>query len=434
MRDNSLSEGSTARRGRRLLLVIVAFAACEQPPPREARPAAVAAPAPVAVVPGDAKAAGPGGGEVLARTDAVRSLDALSADERRRYQAAVAEGRRLHGTRDYEGAVEAYGRALDIAPGQARTLSEQGWAALFADRLDEAAAMLAGAEAAAGDDTRLLASILYNRGRVAEAQGKTDVAVDAYQRSLRLRPHPAAYRHLTGLPGGTRYVFGPAVRGLQGPYGSLAELCAEERRLSADQRPAIDADTFSCLHDASQGLAGPAVDVPRRSRLPAPWTAIRFIETQPSAFGVRIHAALRTEQGWFVLPDTAVLSRGTPGMEERPTALSAHSEELVGGGAAEMVLEVETQWKHHDGGTELESERHRVEFLCGIGPSGRPSCTGAIPRATDARRRARGRVLHTRWAVDREIEAGTTLILGGDPEKLDEPAAALLGRHGLSFP
>jgi len=163
-----------------------------------------------------------------------RSAESLSLSERERLSAALAEGRRLHHRHDYEGAMAAFSRALDVLPGDPQTLSELGWAALFALRLDEAEAALREAEVWMGDhdDDRLRASILYNQGRVAEARGQTAAAIDAYQRSLRLRAHPATYRHLTSLEGGTRYVFGPTVRRLQGPYARLSELCAEERRLS----------------------------------------------------------------------------------------------------------------------------------------------------------------------------------------------------------
>lgn len=362
------------------------------------------------------------------------SVDALEPVARRRFQAAVDEGRRLHEARDYEGALAAFGRALDLVPGDPRTLSEQGWAALFAGRLDEADAALRQAEAAAGpDQPRLRASILYNRGRVAEARGDVAEAIDAYQRSLRLRPHPATYRHLVGLPGGTRYQFGPEVRRLQGPYAKLGELCQEERTLSEAAGEGDEAEPFACLPDAAEGLFADAVDVAGRP-LPPPWKALRFVETRPSAWAARFHAALRTDAGWFVLPDVATLVRGTPGTTESVTRLSAHAEPLVAGAPAEVVIDVETRWVVAEDGVELESETHRVEFLCGLGPSGIPSCTGALPRATQARRHEPAEVEPTRWTVTRHTTPEGLLVLDGDREALDEPAAAVLGAHRLAFP
>lgn len=425
-------------RGAPLLLGLLGLGAtlgCDGPDPRELRLAA----APAAIEDEDATT---GGEPALARVNEAvvaavgtgASLDSLAPAERQRFEAAVAEGRRLHHARDYEGALAAYAQALDLVPGDPRTLSEQGWAALFAGRLSEADATLHHAEAMVGDDDpRLRASILYNRGRVAEARGETAEAIDAYQRSLRLRPHASTYQHLTALAGGTRYVFGPEVRRLQGPYDKLGELCHEERTLAEAAGEGDGFEAFGCLPDAAKGLHADAVDVPSRP-LPSPWKDVRFVETRPSGYAVRFHAALRTDDGWFVLPDVATLARGTPGITESATRLAASFEPLVLGGAPEVVLEVETRWVVTEEGVELESETHRVEFLCGVGPSGIPSCTGALPRATQARRRGDGEVEHTRWVVERRTTAAGLVMLEGDREALDEPAAAVLGAHRVAFP
>lgn len=412
---------------------------CDGPEPRELRLAA----APSMVDDEDGTTTGPepalaAAGEPAMAVDAeAHSPEVLEPVERRRFQAAVSEGHRLHEAHDYEGALAAYARALDLVPGDPRTLSDQGWAALFAGRLDEADAALRQAEAAAGDEPRLRASILYNRGRVAEARGEVPEAIDAYQRSLRLRPHPATYQHLTALAGGTRYQFGPEVRRLQGPYGKLGELCQEERLLAEAAGEGDDAEPFACLSDAAKGLYADAVDVATDRSLPSPWKALRFVETRPNAWSVRLHAALRTDGGWFVLPDVATLGRGTPGTTESVTRLSAHAEPLfgVGGsaGVAEVVLEVETRWAVAEEGKELESETHRVEFLCGLGPSGIPACTGALPRATVARRHGPGEE-STRWTVERRATPEGLLMLEGDRDALDEPAAAVLGAHRIAFP
>ncbi len=417
----------------RLGVVVALGFACESPPPREARPAVVE---PAAVGARATDEALPSGepAVVPARTEAGRSLEGLTPAERQRYRAAVGEGRRLHAARDYQGAIAAYGRALDIAPGTARTLSEQGWAALFADRLELAESVLQQAEAAVEDDDRLLASILYNQGRVAQAQERIEVAIAVYQRSLALRPHPDAYRHLHGLAGGTRYVFGPAMRRLQGPYPSLAQLCAQERRLTRSERSAEQEEGFACIPDAARGVAGKAVDVPPLDGVLAPWTELRFVETRPSSFATRFHAALRTEDGWFVAPDIAVLGRGTPDVRERATQLSMRVADLQPGGAAEVVIEIETSWSRREGKAEIEAETHRVELLCGQGPSGVPSCTGAIPRATSAMRREDGRPVQTRWSVQRHMQPDGTLRLDGDAGELGTATAALLGEHALVFP
>ncbi|MEM7153839.1 MAG: tetratricopeptide repeat protein [Myxococcota bacterium] len=358
-----------------------------------------------------------------------KSVEALSPTERRAHLNAVAEGRRLHRDGDYLAAFHAFARALKVAPGDPRTLSEQGWAALFAGRLDEAQRALEEAERGARGQRRLHASILYNLGRVAEAQSRPKDALLAYQESLRLRPHPAAYRHLMGLPDGTRYVFGPSIQRLQGPYDSVASFCAQERRMLGEE----DEAAFGCVPDAAKGIGGKAVQVPGRGRVSAPWKALRFIETRPDPYAVRFHAALRTAEGWWVLPDVASLARDLPETQERATRLSAAIEELVGGGDAEVVLEIETRWSEEEAGVEQGAEIDRVEFLCGLGASGVVRCTGALPRASESQRSTSEGMDTTRWTVERRIDAEGRLVLSGDAKVLNEPTAALLGTHPLVF-
>jgi len=416
-------------------LVLGLGSGCDAPAPGSARPRPAAARA-------QAERAAPRSAEpkvaarpaVPAATRAPATVDTLGKDERDRFRAAVDEGRRLHGQEDYAGAIEAYGRALDLLPDDPSTLSELGWASIFAGRLDEAETVLRRAEAGVGGDDSLRASILYNIGRMHEARDERDAAIEAYQRSMELRPHPSTYAHLSALSGGSRYAFGPAVHRLQGPYARLSELCAEERRLTQDQRTEDEDDSFGCLLDAARGLGGEAVDVPRSGRLPAPWKGLRFVEVRPNAYAARFHAALRTDAGWFVLPEVASLARGAVDSTERVTKLDAQVEALVTDEDPLVVLEVETRWTAEDDGREVESETHRVEFLCGRGRSGVPSCTGALPRETFARRWEAGEVEQTRWAVERAVRPDGILVLTGDPSALDEPAAALLGEHPLAFP
>jgi len=414
-----------------LLLGVGLAGGCDEPAPREARPAAATRVEPSELPP--QPRASRVDEAVPAAIQTPLSLEALSAEERDRVRAAVAEGRRLHGEEDYAGAIEAFERALELLPDDARTLSELGWAQIFAGRLEAAESSLRRAEAGVGDDDRLRASILYNLGRVAEARGADAAAIEAYQRSLRLRPHRATYQHLSGLAGGTRYAFGPTVRRLQGPYARLSELCQEERRLTAGQRTEAEGETFGCLPDAAKGLGGDAVEVPRARGLEVPWKGLRFVEIRPNPFTARFHAALRTEAGWFVLPEVAAVSRGVAGTTERVTRLSAKIEPLFLAGGPQVVLEIETRWVVEEGGRELESETHAVEFLCGLGPSGVPSCTGALPRVTQARRREAGGVEQTRWAVERQSRPEGVIVLSSEAALLDEPAAALLGEHVVEF-
>lgn len=364
------------------------------------------------------------------------SIDGLDPAQRRRYSAALDEGRRLHRAGDHAAAVKAFGRALDVVPDDPRALSEQGWAALFAEQLDLARDALDRAVKSPIDDERLLASVLYNRARVAEAQGRTADAIADYQRSLQLRPHPAAYRHLTALEGGSRYRFGPATAAMQGPYRRLQQFCGQERRVVAgaptDEAAPPDQAPLLCTADASRGTVSAAVRVPATRELPEPWRGARFVEVHPDPFTAQLHAALRTDRGWYVLPDVATWARDTPGTQETATALHA-SVERTSGGAARVVFEVETRVADLDGAGDAAAERtaelHRVAFVCGAA-SGVPQCTGALP--VSGQLSQSGEVV-SKWAVERSTDAAGAIVLSGEPAQLDAPIAALLGTHAVEL-
>ncbi|HQY64270.1 MAG: hypothetical protein IPF92_04975 [Myxococcales bacterium] len=94
-------------------------------------------------------------------------------------------------------AVAAFDAALAALPGDARALSERGYARLLAGKLDAARADLREAEARS-KDARLLAQIRFNHGLVAEKLGRADEAKVSVARSNALNPTKAAAAKLAG--------------------------------------------------------------------------------------------------------------------------------------------------------------------------------------------------------------------------------------------
>lgn len=121
-----------------------------------------------------------------------------SAEARAAGLKALDEGRKLSRAKDWSKALAAFDRALLVMPDDARVLSEVGWAAFQANRLDRAEEANARALANAKEPL-LRAPILYNVGRVAEARGKPDAARKAYKESLSLRANAEVKRRLDVL-------------------------------------------------------------------------------------------------------------------------------------------------------------------------------------------------------------------------------------------
>lgn len=96
-------------------------------------------------------------------------------------------GRSLARQGDYRQAIAVYQLALEHAPEDPTLLSELGWAAFLAGRHNLARrATRAGLRHATDAERR--GALLYNLGRIAEAQGETGDAIGSYRRSLAARP------------------------------------------------------------------------------------------------------------------------------------------------------------------------------------------------------------------------------------------------------
>lgn len=109
-------------------------------------------------------------------------------------------GRKLAQAGKWKEAVAALGRAAEAAPDDSVVLSELGWAQLKAGDLD-ASRKTSERALDIAHETRSRAQILYNLGRVDEAQHDEASAKKRYEASLSLRPNRTVSARLEALGG-----------------------------------------------------------------------------------------------------------------------------------------------------------------------------------------------------------------------------------------
>jgi hypothetical protein len=206
-----------------------------------------------------------------------------------------------------------------------------------------------------------------------------------------------------------------APKPLEGPFRSLADFCATQRQgnrrgdplICDEQRPPI-----------TSGL----------SHLGAT-SAFRQVELFTVASGTQCGLGLRTSAGWFVDGETVGC--------EWPGKRAIEIKELrVEGGV--LVLRWVRRSRFSVNKQTLDEESEQM-LLCGIGPSGKPSCTPAIPLRVDETRG--GKSIEAK--VDLTLGPNSTLELSGDSETfrrlvgggwMAERLAPELGRRRIGFP
>ena len=115
----------------------------------------------------------------------------------------MAEAHAQLGKKRYAQAIAALGRVLELDPDYPRARGELGWAHFLAGELEPARRFTETALAAATKPGSK-AALQYNLGRIAEAEGKRDEALEHYRASLALRPNKSVQARLDGLTKGTR--------------------------------------------------------------------------------------------------------------------------------------------------------------------------------------------------------------------------------------
>lgn len=154
------------------------------------------------------------------------------------YAGGLKDGRAATVAKKYDDAIAAFSKALAAVPGDARALSERGYAKFLAGKLDAAEADFRQAEAAT-KDAKLLASIYFNHGLVAEKRNLPEVARAAFAKSDQLRATPAAAKKLAGASAcGAVITTAPSplveATGYLGIYKALRALHTDAREVTSE--------------------------------------------------------------------------------------------------------------------------------------------------------------------------------------------------------
>jgi hypothetical protein len=244
---------------------------------------------------------------------------------------------------DAKGAIAAFRAALAALPKDAVALSELGAAALQAG--DAALAEESTrASVAAAERPELKAASLYNLGRICEKKGDRAAAIDAYRQSLSARPNATVWRALAALDAKAAAPFDPlAPRAMQGPFPSL-QAYLEDHEIFEDRSPT---------------LANP----------PPPYRAVRALVTVSD-----VSIAVQLASGWFVgqLDFVGTGSRHNGELSVIELAVK----DVLPGGAPEVrvhFLERSSEREENEPGSDTDAS---WLALVGVGPSGKPSCTG----------------------------------------------------------
>jgi hypothetical protein len=369
--------------------------------------------------PGDAAASPLAGEDAAAPADAApprAAARAITADEKRRYRAALRRGRALAKQGDHAAAIAAFDEALAAVPDDARALSELGWAAFRAGELARAREATERSIGAAGDPSLRAASI-YNLGRIHEAEGRAGQAIEEYRRSLALRPHAIVRDRLLSLDPAARPDELVAPAPLDGPHASLAAFCAAH----AEAEPGAPCDPASALTPQLPPVA-----------LAPPYRELALLIT---GFDETCSLALRTAEGWFVHEGFTECKLMGGRWDRDVTFPAAALRDVVPGGAPALVVEIlseetfnDTPADAADDDMELISTTSRTLMVCGLGRSGRPSCTQPVLLAWSGDRRPA-------VAFTATFEAGALVLrLAQGGTAATPELAGRLGRHPLRFP
>jgi hypothetical protein len=335
------------------------------------------------------------------------------------YRTAMSEGRRLEGKGDHAGAIEAFTKALAAHPDDAEALSELGWAAFQAHDLDRAHTATEQAIAAA-KDPKVKAGALGNLGRIAEEEGDKAAAADAYTKSLALRPNPTVKARLAALgtsppaaaPSPTPApVKGDAwsPRALTGPIASIEEWCRRQPK----SEPCLTVD------EAKPTSASPFK--PAAPLLGGRWVVTGNSEEKTARL------ALQTAAGWFVSAPA-----GDPGLFVRPVELVTRA-----GTPPLVAARVVTTWNasnNPEGNGRWQLHCQENLLMCGVGPSGTPSCTPAIP-ARDGECEDPEKPFDWSYSLDVNVRPdGQLEITAPKGAKLTANARRAVGKHPLPLP
>ncbi|MFO0741547.1 MAG: tetratricopeptide repeat protein [Labilithrix sp.] len=313
----------------------------------------------------DARSAAPPDATAPSAADA-RSAAPPSAADRAAAIAALGEGRKLSRAKDWSKALEAFDRALAVMADDPRILSEVGWAAFQANRLDRAEQ--ANARALANTKEPLVrAPILYNVGRVAEARNRPDAARKAYRESLALRTNKEVKRRLDALgTADTSTEPVPDGLGCKQGFPDVAALCRCLKEEGKDDLFVPTSSKFKCGRVGTSSLGDGRFGV---------------VEAGGEELGEVAHLLVVNEAG-------RVRWLRSLGSDYEPGAFGVHNQASVIGGetrnvAGHTIVIVHSAQDDNDfnmAGLELCEYHAKLDTVCAIGEgAGETRCTLPIP-------------------------------------------------------
>lgn len=366
------------------------------------------------------------------------------AEAKRAYRAALAEGRSLAEKGQLAAAYAALCNAVSYAV-KSGALSGVDSSSLSGPVYAELGLLAYGQRALddAEDFTRAaiqrewfsqspggVAGALYNLGLILEEKGDKLGAIEAYQASLQRRGNATVRARLVALwPGADQPLVAP--RALLGPFASLAEYCQRSARSACSMDTTPDETTYECRPSLVDSLRGVTL----------PYRQVGLLKTgclfDPSQGRGNHHYRLviQTAAGVFVSSVIATRwqnRRCDSQVQVRELALR----DLVPGGAKEIVLRLQHRSSCVGKGEDLKEEAGEILALAGLGPSGQPSATAAIPlrvseEDTEAERQPRRQTRQHSASVTFLPDGKLRLVAGpsGAPAEL----SGLLGEHPLHF-
>jgi tetratricopeptide (TPR) repeat protein len=332
---------------------------------------------------------------------------ALSATALADYNTSLREGRRLARRGDWAAAMKAFEAALVATPDDAVALSELGFAAFKAGKLDVAKRETRRAVDQAREPNVKAAS-LYNLGRIDEALNDAASARNDYQQSLALRPNDVVRARLAALSAGAPAGDPLGVAVLDGPKDSPDDVCvAEYRKHTCDLGGAPEAELRPPL---------------------APFVHARVSRTDTDGDGPAFFLLIQTARGWFYrhLLDTQDVS-GKWGTRETVTVDELATRPLGPKSAPELLLRYTLRSRTGtDDGVATTTEERWV--VCGVSGAGEVSCTDGL--RVGLREEGPGRKRALRLKAKLLPDGRAQIEAGGE---LDADAQKLVGTHKLDF-
>lgn len=362
--------------------------------------------------------------------------ESLTSDKVAAYHIALAEGRKLLQQNKYAAAAEAFAKAVAAQPEDVTALSELGWAAFLTGDLKSAEQTTAKALQYGGASPR--ASTLYNQGRIQEALGRRQQAIESYQQSLRLRPNTVVRERLGSLD--------PEAASAGDPLGPT-RLEGPQRTLAALTQSLLDSIFGAQDQEAAESVESTAL-------LPTPVGGVREVQqiTWQSSGELSGALALRTSHGWFRTQSMQLGMRSGNSWANIP--FSRCRAEVSAGPIRSSLVRCTMQQEARDSfgrqtcrdGGSLNAHdmiNRETVIWCSEGPSGIPSCTPSVQIAEKRARfdckseyrttanwqlgilRAPGRITLTLDPRKR---------LGYSNEQQGSDSQGLLGPHFITFP